>query len=150
MDAAIMTSLGKLGGALALSLSAIGSGLGIGAAGQAAVGAWKKGFASGKQAPLVLAVFVSAPITQTFYGMLVMTKIKELAIKEPTAFPSLLAFGLFGGLAIGTSAWMQGKIAACAADALAETGQGMTNYLMALGIIEAVAIFVMVFSIVFA
>ena len=31
--------------------------------------------------------------------------------------------------------------------ALAETGEGMTNYIAALGIIETVAIFVMVFSI---
>ncbi len=150
MDAAIMTSLGKLGGALALSLSAIGSGIGIGAAGQATVGAWKKSFAMGKQAPFVLAVFVSAPITQTFYGMIVMMKLKELAIKDPTAFPALLAWGVFGGLAIGMSAWMQGKIAASASDAMAETGQGLTNYLMALGIIESVAIFVMVFILVFA
>jgi V/A-type H+-transporting ATPase subunit K len=45
---------------------------------------------------------------------------------------------------------MQGKIAAAAADAFAETGQGFTHYLMALGIIESVAIFVMVFILVFA
>jgi V/A-type H+-transporting ATPase subunit K len=61
-----------------------------------------------------------------------------------------LAWGVFGGLAIGMSAWMQGKIAASASDAMAETGQGLTNYLMALGIIESVAIFVMVFILVFA
>jgi V/A-type H+-transporting ATPase subunit K len=58
--------------------------------------------------------------------------------------------GAVGGMAIGLSAWMQGKIGAAAADAFAETGQGFTNYLMALGIIESVAIFVMVFILVFA
>ena len=49
-------------------------------------------------------------------------------------------------MAMGISAWMQGKAAACAADALSETGKGFTNYMIALGIIETVALFIMVFS----
>lgn len=149
MDAAMVESLGKVGAALALSFAAIGSGVGINAAGQAAVGAWKKCFMQNKPAPFVLAVFVGAPITQTFYGMIVMMKLLELA-KAGVAYPALLAWGIFGGLAIGLSAAIQGKIAAGASDAMGETGQGFTNYLMALGIIESVAIFVMVFILVFA
>lgn len=149
LDAETTAGLARLGGAMALSLSALGSGLGIGAAGAAAVGAWKKCFAQNKPAPFMLAVFVGAPITQTFYGMIVMMKLLNLA-GTGAAFPALIAWGLFGGLAIGLSAWMQGRIAAGASDALAETGQGFTNYLMALGIIESVAIFVMVFILVFA
>ena len=43
------------------------------------------------------------------------------------------------------SAYFQGKIGAVAADAMAEAGKGFTNYLIALGIIETVALFVMVF-----
>ena len=151
MDAATATSVGKIGGALALALSALGSGLGIGAAGSAAVGAWKKCFAQNKPAPLMqLAVCIGAPITQTFYGMIVMTvKLLKMA-EDPAQFPAAIGWGLFGGLAIGYSAWAQGKIGAAAADAFAETGQGFTNYLMALGIVESVAIFVMVFILVFA
>jgi len=151
MDAATSIAVGKIGGALALALSAVGSGLGIGAAGAAAVGAWKKCFAQNKPAPFIqLAVCVGAPITQTFYGMIVMTvKLLKMA-SEPANWPACIGWGLFGGIAIGLSAWMQGKIAAAAADAFAETGQGFTNYLMALGIIESVAIFVMVFILVFA
>jgi V/A-type H+-transporting ATPase subunit K len=57
----------------------------------------------------------------------------------------MLGIGVFGGLAIGASALFQGRIGAGAADALAETGKGFGNYLMALGIIETVALFVMVF-----
>ena len=53
-----------------------------------------------------------------------------------------------GGIAMGLSAWFQGKAGAGACDAFAETGKGFTNYLMALGIIETVAIFVMAFAIV--
>lgn len=40
---------------------------------------------------------------------------------------------------------MQGKAAAGACDSLAETGKGATNYIIALGIIETVALFVMAF-----
>ncbi len=46
---------------------------------------------------------------------------------------------------MGVSAWMQGKAGASAADALAETGKGFGNYIMVLGVIETVALFVMVF-----
>ena len=60
-------------------------------------------------------------------------------------WPSMLSAGIFGGLAIGASAWYQGKAGAAGSDALAETGQGFGNYLITLGIVETVALFVMVF-----
>jgi V/A-type H+-transporting ATPase subunit K len=53
--------------------------------------------------------------------------------------------GVLGGMAMGVSAWMQGKAGAGASDALAETGKGIANYLMVLGVIETVALFVLVF-----
>jgi len=43
------------------------------------------------------------------------------------------------------SAFYQGKVAARAADSLAETGKGTANYFMVIGIVETVALFVMVF-----
>ena len=58
---------------------------------------------------------------------------------------SLLGAGVFGGLAMGASAWLQGKVAAAASDALAETGQGTANYFMAVGIVETVALFTLAF-----
>jgi V/A-type H+-transporting ATPase subunit K len=58
---------------------------------------------------------------------------------------ALLAAGVFGGLGMGYSAFMQGKAAAAASDALAETGKGFGNYVMVIGLIETVALFVMVF-----
>ena len=61
------------------------------------------------------------------------------------AYKWQLLYGLLGGLAMGFSAWMQGKAGASAADAFAETGKGFGNYLIVLGIIETVALFVMVF-----
>ena len=50
---------------------------------------------------------------------------------------------IIGGIAMGFSAWYQGKAGAAGSDALAETGQGFGNYLTVLGIVETVALFVM-------
>ncbi len=137
-------ALGKLGAAAALALAAVGSALGTGAAGAAAVGAWKKCYAQSKTAPFLLVAFVGAPLSQTIYGMILQGWIVKAAATA-AMYPALVGAGVFGGLAMGTSAWMQGKAGAGASDALAETGQGFGNYLMALGVIETVALFVMVF-----
>ena len=59
-----------------------------------------------------------------------------------------LVLGIFSGFAIGASAFFQGRAAAAACDAQAETNQGFTNYLAALGIVETVAIFAMVFALI--
>ena len=143
----VVSSLGKLGGASALAFSAIGSAMGTGAAGQAAVGAWKKCYAQNKMAPFMLVAFIGAPLTQTIYGMIVMNTIVKAATAESVAmYHNLLVGGLVEGIAMGMSAWMQGKAAAGASDALAETGKGFVNYLMALGMIETVALFVMAFA----
>ncbi len=147
MDPAVNTGLGVAGAVIALALSAVGSGLGTGVAGSAAVGAWKKCYAQGKQAPFLLLSFVGAPLTQTLYGMIVMFVMIERA-RAGANWIALCLVGLFAGLAIGLSALMQGRAAAAAADAQGETGQGFTNYLAAIGIIETVAIFTMVFALI--
>jgi len=137
-------AMGKLGGIAALALAAVGSALGTGAAGAAAVGAWKKCYAQGKPAPFMLLTFVGAPLSQTIYGIVLMFFMKgKIADGQP--WQGLLFAGVFAGLGIGMSAWLQGRAGAAGSDALAETGEGFTNYLAALGIIETVAIFVMVF-----
>lgn len=127
----------------ALAFAAIGSALGAGAAGMAAVGAWKKCFALNKPAPFMLVAFVGAPLTQTIYGFILMNSLKTAAGRIDPGL--LLGVGVFGGTAMGFSAWLQGRAGACAADALAETGKGFGNYIMVLGLIETVALFVMVF-----
>ncbi|HSQ34537.1 MAG TPA: V-type ATP synthase subunit K [Candidatus Binatia bacterium] len=127
----------------ALSFAAIGSALGAGAAGMAAVGAWKKCFALNKPAPFMLVAFVGAPLTQTIYGFILMNTLKAASARIDPGL--LLGVGILGGIAIGFSAWLQGKAGACAADALAETGKGFGNYIMVLGLLETVALFVMVF-----
>lgn len=148
METATMTALSQAGAFAAIAFAAVGSGLGAGAAGSAAVGAWKKCYAQNKPAPFQLAVFAGAPLSQTIYGMILMFLINGKAASMPTAWPIFLIMGVMGGIGMGVSAWMQGIAAAGSCDAFAETGKGFTNYLMALGIIETVAIFVMAFAIV--
>ncbi len=147
MTPEMLASLGKVGAAAGVAMAAIGSALGTGAAGMAAVGAWKKCYAQNKLAPMLLVAFVGAPITQTFYGLIVMFTINGAA-DGGAAYPNLIGWGLFGGIAMGMSAWMQGKTGAAGCDALASTGKGFANYLIALGVIESVALFVMIFTII--
>ncbi|MCL1856863.1 MAG: V-type ATP synthase subunit K [Kiritimatiellaeota bacterium] len=138
-------ALGICGGLIALSLSAVGSALGAGSAAQAAIGAWKRNYAQGKQASFMLLTFVGAPLSQTIYGMILMNSMIAKA-HEGMPYPALLGIGAFAGLAIGVSAWLQGKAAAAASDAVGETEKGLTNDLAALGIVEVVAIFIMVLA----
>ena len=135
-------------GAIAcLGLAGAGSAFGTGFAASAAVGAWKKCYAANKPAPFLLLSFVGAPITQTLYGMILMFIMLGKASVANAGVP-LLVLGIFAGLGIGLSALFQGRAAAAACDAQAETGQGLTNYFGALGIVETVAIFTMVFTII--
>ena len=141
MDTNMLVQFKDLGIAAALAFAAMGSALGAGAAGMAAVGSWKKCFAQNKNAPFILTVFVGAPLSQMIYGMVVMNALIEMAKKGQYMW----AAGVLGGMAMGFSAWMQGRAGAAASDAMAETGKGFGNYLIVLGIIETVALFVMVF-----
>ena len=68
-----------------------------------------------------------------------------LAAKNTAPDWFVIGAGLFGGAAMGFSAYAQGKAAASASDAFAETNKGFGNYLMVLGLVETVALFVMVF-----
>lgn len=150
MDPELMRSIGAAGAAAVLGLAAIGSALGTGAAGLAAVGAWKRCYLLEKPVPFVLVTFVGAPLSQTIYGMILMNAVvraadEALAAGAVGAWPSLLAVSLFGGAAMGASAWLQGRVGAAASDALGETGKGFGNYLMAIGVVETVALFVLVF-----
>ena len=136
-------NFGLIGIAATMALSAVGSGIGAGVAGMAAIGAWKKCFAQNKPAPFMLVAFVGAPLTQTVYGFILMNALKAAIGRMDPGM--ILGIGIFGGLAMGVSAWYQGKAGACAADAFAETGKGFGNFIMVIGLIETVALFIMVF-----
>ncbi|GHT51151.1 ATP synthase subunit K [Spirochaetia bacterium] len=125
--------LGLLGAGLVMGIAAVGSAIGIGIAGQAAVGAWKRCYASNKPAPMTLVTFAGAPLTQTFYGFILMGQMKAAA---GTTDPSLLlGFGIASGLAMALSAIAQGKVGAAASDAQGETGKGFAQYISVAGII---------------
>ena len=138
-------NLAFIGMAAALGLSAAGSAFGAGFGGMSSVGAWKKCYASGKPAPFIMIAFTGAPLTQTIYGFLLMNFIKS-AVDGGADAGLALGVGIFGGLAIGLSAFFQGKCAAAAADALGATGKGTANYFIVIGIAETVALFTLVFS----
>lgn len=138
----ILAQFKDLGIGAVLAFAAMGSALGTGVAGMAAVGAWKKAFSQNKAAAFMIVAFVGAPLTQTIYGMIVMNKIAELTAKGTYAW----GMGILCGIAMGLSAFMQGKAGAVASDAMGETGKGFGNYIVVLGIIETVALFVMAFA----
>ena len=142
-DAAMIVA----GSIACLGLAGAGSAFGTGFAASAAVAAWKKCYAAGKPAPFLLLSFVGAPITQTLYGMILMF-LMFLKRDIPGVGVPCIILGVFAGLGIGLSALFQGRAAAAACDAQGETGQGLTNYFGALGIVETVAIFTMVFTII--
>ena len=122
-----MVSLGRLGAAAAVGLAATGSSLGVGAAGPAAVGAWKKCYAQDKAAPFVLFAFIGAPMSQTIYGMILMGWINtaldaSFAAHQAINWGVLLGAGIIGGLGMGASAWYQGVIGAVEVVAVREYG----------------------------
>ena len=139
-----MTFWGNLGAAICMGIAAIGSAIGIGIAGQGAIGAWKRCYVNNKPAPFILTVFAGAPLTQTIYGFLLMSiKLKALGAENPGMS---LGLGIASGLAMCFSAIAQGKAGAAASDALGETGKGFAQYIMVVGLCESVALFAMVFS----
>lgn len=137
--------MGRIGAVAAMALAAVGSGLGTYYGGAGAVGAWKKLLAEGKPAPYTLITFVGAPLSQTIYGMILMI---TLAGKADDGYDpwALLGIGVVAGIAMGVSAFAQGKVGAHCADALGETGKGFSNFVATIGIVETVAIFTLVFA----
>ncbi len=139
-------NFGLLGAALCMGIAAIGSAIGIGIAGQGAIGAWKRCYVNNKPAPFILTVFAGAPLTQTIYGFLLMQSMVG-KINAGTMNPGTgLGLGIASGLAMMFSAIAQGKAGAAGSDALGETGKGFAQYIMVVGLVETVALFVMVFS----
>ena len=135
-------NFGMLGAAIVMGIAAIGSAIGIGIAGQGAIGAWKRCYVNNKPAPFILTVFAGAPLTQTIYGFLLM---QSMAASQKDSW-FLLGLGIASGLAMCFSAIAQGKAGAAGSDALGETGKGFAQYIMVVGLCETVALFAMVFS----
>ena len=91
-------------------------------------------------------MFAGAPLSQVIYGMIIMFVIMGKEQSTHAGWMVYLIVGLVAGIAMGISSMWQGNAGAAACDAFAESGKGFTNQLIALGIVETVAIFVMAFS----
>ena len=134
-------SFGDMG--LSMALAAAGSALGTGVAGMAAIGVMKKKLQEGAAVPFSLFIFVGAPLSQLFYGMIFNNAMIGNGL-GPEYYWCQMIMGLGVGLAMGLSAFFQGKAGARACDAFGETGKGLANYIMVIGVVESVALLVMI------
>ena len=125
-----------------LAIAAVGSCFGIGAASLAAIGGMKKLALENKPEPAQFILYLAAPVSQTIYGMIVMSSM----IKAINHISGMWIIGVGAGIGLAYSAYFQGLIGAAASDALGSTGKASPKYIIALGVIETVAILVMVFS----
>lgn len=141
--------LGETGGVMGLGMAALGSSIGIGVAGQAAAGAWAKEARAGRSLSFAYIILVGAPISQTLYAMIVMMNMRSVYENPEIAVADaglLMGVGLAVGMAEMLSAWMQGLIGAAGVRALCDgEGKGLAFIIIALGIVETVGIFAMVF-----
>lgn len=141
--------LGETGGVMGLGMAALGSSIGIGVAGQAAAGAWAKEARAGRNLSFAYIILVGMPISQTLYAMIVMVNMRSVYENPEVAVADaglLMGVGLAVGMAEMLSAWMQGLIGAAGVRALCDgEGKGLAFIIIALGIVETVGIFAMVF-----
>ncbi len=143
MFATIVTGLGDMG--LSLSIAAICSAIGTGIAGMAAIGAWKKMILSGQKPAASMLIFAGAPLSQVIYGMILKNAIVSANLPADS-YPWQVLIGLAAGVGIGASAIFQGKVGARACDAIASGANDTAKYIMIIGIVETVALFVMIFT----
>jgi V/A-type H+-transporting ATPase subunit K len=143
-----MDWLGQIGFALPLGLGAIGSALGIGAAGRAAAGAWAKQGREGQSLDFRYITLTAMPLSQTLYGFVVSFLILKPILAQGVGANNgwIFCIGLAAGLGELFSAWMQGVIGAAGIRAMSEAdGKPYANTMIAMGIAETVGIFAFAF-----
>ena len=94
----------------------------------------------------MLMLFAGAPLTQTFYGFVLLLQMRIAAFSNPENAWLYVGYGIASGMAMAASAIFQGKAGAAAADAQGETGKGFGQYIGVVGIAESVALFAMVLT----
>ena len=146
-----MEFAGQLSMGLVMIGATMGSALGIGAAAQAAAGAWAKEAKAGKPLNFSYIILTGMPLSQTIYGFILMLiGLSPLVIGEnaitATHPGTLLGIGIAGGLAEFASAWIQGLIGAAGCRSISEgEGKGLVFIIIAMGIVETVGLFGFVF-----
>lgn len=144
-------SLAVLGGAIALGGGLAGSSLGIGTAGSA--GAATLGEEPGQFRNVI--VLASLPMTQTFYGLIVLILILTTVLPNLAAMPdaggsgfAVLGCGVIAALAEFFSAWYQGCVCASGISLLPKTkGKILTNAMMLAVFVELIGVLGLVFTI---
>jgi V/A-type H+-transporting ATPase subunit K len=142
---------GQLSMGLVLAGAATGSALGIGAAGQAAAGAWAKDSKAGKPLNFSYIILTSLPLTQTIYGFILMLIGLSPLITGANAVTSthpgtLLGVGIAGAFTELFSAWMQGLIGAAGCRCISGSeGKGLAFIIISMGIVETVGLFGFIF-----
>jgi V/A-type H+-transporting ATPase subunit K len=137
--------LGLIGAGCVLGISSLGSAWGMGIAGSATIGAWKRCYKANKPAPMTLLAFVGAPLTEVFYGYILLRQMLGVTVTTENA-GLVLGMGIGSGLAVAITGLAEGWIGAAAADILTDTGKGFANCIAVLGICETVALFTMVLT----
>ena len=136
---------------LVLIGATLGSALGIGAAAQAAAGAWAKEAKAGKPLNFSYIILTGMPLSQTIYGFILMlvglsplvTGNNPLTSVHPG---TLLGIGIAGAIAELASAWIQGIIGAAGCRSISEgEGKGLVFIIISMGIVETVGLFGFVF-----
>lgn len=151
MDTSVVMSqgatpfLGQVGLGLTLGLAAIGSALGIGAAARAAAGAWAKEAKAGKPLDFKYIILIGMPLTQTFYGFLLLFVGLRGLVYDPAMIAqnagALFGIGIAAGLGELFSAWLQGLIGAAGVRCMSEgQGKGLAFIIIAAGIVETVGL----------
>ena len=146
-----MEFAGQMSMGLVLIGATLGSALGIGAAAQAAAGAWAKEAKAGKPLNFSYIILTGMPLSQTIYGFILMlvglsplvTGNNPLTSVHPG---TLLGIGIAGAIAELASAWIQGIIGAAGCRSISEgEGKGLVFIIISMGIVETVGLFGFVF-----
>ena len=136
--------IGLIGAGLVMGISSLGAAISMGIAGSATIGAWKRCYKANRPVPMTLLAFVGFPLTEVFYGFILMRQMLGVASVDNNGL--LLSLGIGAGVTIGIVAVAEGYVGAAAADALSDTGKGFASYIAVVGVCETVALFAMVLS----
>jgi len=144
-------SLAILGGAIALAGGLGGSSLGIGTAGSAGVATLSE--EPGQLRNVI--VLASLPMTQTFYGLIVLILVLTTVLPKLAAMPdpggggfAVFGCGIIAAFAEFFSAWYQGCVCASGISMLPKTkGRILTNSMMLAVFVELIGVLGLVFTI---
>ncbi|MBT9141374.1 MAG: V-type sodium ATPase subunit K [Dehalococcoidia bacterium] len=141
-------SLAVLGGAIALAGGLLGSSIGIAQAASAGVAVLAD---DPKQLRNVI-VLAALPMTQTFYGLIILiiivTTAMPIVVDEPRLGFAVLAVGIIAAAAQAFSAVYQGLVCASGISLLPKTkGRILTNAMMLAVFVELLGVLGLVFSI---